>query len=118
VSEENFPLTLGERAWALPHLRFGAIKRLQPRLLRLNQALAAGGAETLADRLDELALDELLSVVLDALREVDPGLTREALEDMPFTAAELVLAQTAVMRACGLILVDRRAAAAAEGPKA
>jgi hypothetical protein len=114
---EYFPLSLGPRTWNLPHFTFGVIKRLQPRVLRSNLALYRDGADGLIQRLDEAALDELLGITHEALKIVEPELTKEALEALPFAASELVAGQTAIMRALGLVRAKGEAEDSA-GPKA
>ena len=96
---EFFPLSLGGRTWNLPHLPFGVIKRLQPRVL----ALADGMSELKVKDLDEAKLDELLDVTLAAIQCAEAGLTRPALEALAFTSADLVGAQIPIMKALGLI---------------
>ena len=42
MSDETFPVSLGGKSWALPHLPFRAIKAIQPALYDIY--VAAGGA--------------------------------------------------------------------------
>ena len=96
---EFFPLSLGGRTWNLPHLPFGVVKRLQSRALRLNSELS----QLSVVDLDEAKLDQLLDLTHEALKSAEQGVTKEALEALPFTTSDLIGAQTAVMKARGLI---------------
>ena len=115
--DETFPLTLGGRLWALPHFPFGIVKKLQPRLLRRNRELVATSMEA-GFALTEEALDDLAGIVVDAVRVVDAGFTREALDAMHFPIVQLLNAQTPIMQACGLELTLGAPGGAAPDPKA
>jgi hypothetical protein len=115
---ETFPIALGGKSWELPHFTFGVIRKLQPRLLRANVKYARGAPEELTQRLDEDALEDLLDIVALALRQVEPGLTRDRLDALTFSAADLVVAQIPIMLACGLTLRKPGDAEGAADPKA
>ena len=103
MSEETFEVSLAGRRWALPHLQFRAIKKIQPALFRLYAELG-GAAMTTASvaQLSETQLDRLAEAIWLALAQVDPDLSREAFLDMPFSVGELMQAFPAVARAAGL----------------
>jgi len=117
VSEETFDVALGGRLWALPHLPFRAIKKIQPILFQLYTEL--GGAETAAGglaRFTEAQLDRLAEAAYLAIAVVDKELSREAFFDLPFSVGELMLAFPAIARAAGLRPVAPEQAAA-EAPR-
>ena len=47
MNDETFPIALGGKRWALPHLPFRAIKAIQPALYDIY--VAAGGAAMSSD---------------------------------------------------------------------
>jgi hypothetical protein len=110
VSEESFPVTLGGKTWALPHLPFRLVKKIQPALFRIYRE--AGGSEmssaTLA-RLEEPQLDCLAQATFLAISAVDPNFKYDEFLALPFTVAELIGAFGSLARAAGL------RAAASEG---
>lgn len=117
MSEETFAVALGGRLWALPHLPFRAIKKIQPILFQLYAEL--GGAETSAAglaRFTEAQLDRLAEAAYLAIAVVDKELSREAFFDLPFSVGELMLAFPAIARAAGLRPVAPEQAAA-EAPR-
>ncbi len=99
---ESFPVTLGGRRWELPHLAGGVVRKLQPRLLRLNAAMRGETAEEAGFRVDEAALEELTDIAVLALSQVDPGVTRGTLDGLRIRPVQLISAQIAFMRACGM----------------
>ncbi len=111
---QTYPLTLGGRRWELAELPFGIIRKLQPRLFRL-AAPFVGAAAAQAPLLSESVIEEMLDIVVDAIKTVDPTITRDALDALHFGVADLQAAQTAIMLACGLEL---RARGEPAGPKA
>jgi hypothetical protein len=116
MSQETFPLTLGGRRWELPHFRWGVIRKLQPRLLRFSAAFAGLDDASANRRLDEAALEELTGILALAIREIDPNVETDTLDQLPIRPAELFQALPAVMQACGLVLAT--AAEGAPDPKA
>ncbi len=117
MSEETFTVALGGRAWALPHLPFRAIKKIQPLLFQLYAEL--GGAEASPQglaRFTEAQLDRLAEAAYLAVAAVDKELSREAFFDLPFSVGELMLAFPAIARAAGLSPVAPEQAAA-EAPR-
>jgi hypothetical protein len=117
VSDATYELKLGARVWRLPPLPFGVIKTLQPRLLRRNFKLNDGKREDFIFRLDEEAMEDLLGIVEQAVNAAGPPIAREALEALPFTASDLIAAQSPIMLACGLTPLEA-VEEAAEAPKA
>jgi hypothetical protein len=111
MSEETFEVSLAGRRWALPHLPFRAIKKIQPALFRVYAELG-GVAMTTASvaQLSETQLDQLAEAIWLALAQVEPDLSREAFLDLPFSVGELMQAFPAVAQAAGL----RAASAASE----
>ena len=117
MSEETFDVALGGRHWALPHLPFRAIKKIQPILFQLYAEL--GGAEASPQslaRFTEAQLDRLAEAAYLAVAAVDKELSREAFLDLPFSVGELMLAFPAIARAAGLRPVAPEQAAA-EAPR-
>jgi hypothetical protein len=103
MSEATFFVSLGGRHWALPHLPFRAIKKIQPALFRVYSELGgpAISAASLAE-LNEAQLDRLAEATYQAIAYVDPELSREAFLDLPFSVSELMQAFPAVAQAAGL----------------
>ena len=103
MSEEPFVVSLAGRQWALPHLPFRAIKKIQPALLQIYSELG-GGAMSLVSiaQMSEAQLDRLAGAAFDAIAHVDAALTREAFLDLPFSVAELIQAFPAIAQAAGL----------------
>jgi hypothetical protein len=118
VSEENFVVALGGRTWALPHLPFRAIMKIQPILFRLHAELGGGegSAERLA-RFTEAQLDRLAEAAYLAVAVVDKELSREAFLDLPFAVGDLMLAFPAIARAAGLRAASSTSQTAAEAPR-
>ena len=114
MSEETFPVALGGRQWALPHLPFRAIKSIQPALFQI-YAEAGGAALSAASlaQLGESQLDRLAEAIWRAIAQVDPALTLEAFLDLHFSVTELIQAFPSVAKAAGLRGGD---AAAREAP--
>ena len=102
MEDETFAITLGARSWALPHLPWGAVRKLQPRLLHFNARFRNLEAEEAGELVDEAALEELTDIAVLALRQVDAGVTRETLDALFINPAQLIGAQIAMMRACGM----------------
>jgi hypothetical protein len=103
MSEEPFAVALGGRRWALPHLPFRAIKKIQPALFQVYAEL--GGAAMSTSRVAELSeaqLDRLAEATHQAIAHVDPELTREAFLDLPFSVSDLMQAFPAIAQAAGL----------------
>ncbi len=103
MSEEPFPIALGGKTWALPHLPFRAIKAIQPALYDIY--VAAGGAEMSSDsvaRLGEAELERLAEATWRAIAHVDPALTFADFLDLPFSVGDLIQAFPAVAKAAGL----------------
>src|SRR5579883_2312444 len=91
VNEEPFTVALGGRSWALPHLPFRAIKKIQPLLFQLYGEL--GGAEASLQslaRFTEAQLDRLAEAAYVAVAVVDKELSREAFFELPFSVGELI----------------------------
>jgi hypothetical protein len=118
VSEKTFIVTLGGRTWALPHLPFRAIKKIQPILFQLHAELGeAGASATSIARFTEAQLDRLAEAAYLAIAAVDKELSRDAFLDLPFSLGELMLAFPAIARAAGLRAVSPASPeAAAEAP--
>jgi hypothetical protein len=103
MSEETFVVALGGRQWALPHLPFRAIKKIQPALFQTYAELGGAAISTAnIAQLSEGQLDRLAEATYLAIAHVDPDLTREEFLDLPFSVGELMLAFPAVARAAGL----------------
>jgi hypothetical protein len=103
MSEETFAITLAGRRWALPHLPFRAIKKIQPVLFQTYSEL--GGAAISTARIAEVSeaqLDRLAEATYLAIAHVDPDLTRDAFLDLPFSVGELMQAFPPLARAAGL----------------
>ncbi len=117
--DKTYPLTLGGKTWDIPELPFGVIKKLQPRLLARNHELVQAHANGGLGSLSEQALDDLADLVVIGVRQVDPDFDRTVLDAMRFRSAELLIAQTTLMRACGLEFIEKaESAEAASDPKA
>ncbi len=117
MNEEPFTVALGGRSWALPHLPFRAIKKIQPLLFQLYGEL--GGAEASLQslaRFTEAQLDRLAEAAYVAVAVVDKELSREAFFELPFSVGELMLAFPAIARAAGLKPIPPEQAAA-EAPR-
>jgi len=111
MTEQTFEISLAGRRWALPHLPFRAIKKIQPALFRIYAELGGAAISTSSvAQLTEAQLDRLAEVTYQAIAHVDPDLSREAFLDLPFSVGELMLAFPAVAQAAGL-----RAAPADQG---
>jgi len=115
VSEEPFIVALAGRQWALPHLPFRAIKKIQPALLQIYSELGGAAMSTASVAgLSEAQLDRLAEAAYCAIAHVDAALTREAFFDLPFSVAELIQAFPPIAQAAGL----RAAPASADAPDA
>ena len=113
MSEEPFVVALGGRLWALPHLPFRAIKKIQPALFRIYADLGGGAISTSSvAQLGEAQLDRLAEATFQAIAHVDPDLSREAFLELPFSVGDLMRAFPAVAQAAGL-----RAAAAPDASR-
>lgn len=96
---ETYPVELGGRRWELRRLPFRIVKQVQPGILKH----AAGMIENSGTmQISEDALSAQTQALALALQTVDPALTVEGLEDLPFSVAQFVTALGAVLRACGL----------------
>jgi len=103
VSDETFPIALGGKSWALPHLPFRAIKAIQPALYDVY--VAAGGPAMASDavaRLAEADLERLAEATWRAVAQVDPAVTFADFLDLPFSVGDLIQAFPSVARAAGL----------------
>jgi hypothetical protein len=103
VSEETFPVALGGKSWALPHLPFRAIKAIQPALFDIYRA--AGGPAMSTDsvaRLGEAELDRLAEATWRAIAHVDPALAYADFLELEFSVGELIQAFPAIAKAAGL----------------
>jgi hypothetical protein len=103
VSEETFPVALGGKSWALPHLPFRAIKAIQPALFDIYRA--AGGPAMSSDsvaRLGEAELDRLAEATWRAIAHADPALTYADFLELKFSVSELIQAFPAIAKAAGL----------------
>jgi hypothetical protein len=110
---ETFPIALAGRTWAIPHLPFRLLKKVQPLVMRRGaQFRGAGGGVEAVLSLDEAALDDLAEAVWLAISHVDRGISRAQFDDLPFGSQDLFFAVPSLIRACGLLA--RTAAAAAE----
>jgi hypothetical protein len=99
---ETFTIRLGGKRWEIERLPWRLVRKVQPRVLALNREIAQGEESDFAMRLTAERLDEMTDLVVMVLQEVEPQLTREAVENMVLRADELVSAQVAIMGACGL----------------
>ena len=115
---DSFPLTLGDRTWNLPHQTFGVVKRLQPKVTRVNSALFVAGVENAPLQLDEKAFDALIDVAIEAIHLVDPEPTRESIEAMVFSSSDLIAAQRSIMLALGMVTANANEGEGASDPKA
>ena len=103
MSDETFPVALGGRTWALPHLPFRAIKAIQPALFDVY--VAAGGGAMSSDgvaRLGEADLERLAEATWRALAHVDPALSLADFLDLAFSVGDLIQAFPSVARSAGL----------------
>ncbi len=103
MSDETFPIALGGKAWALPHLPFRAIKAIQPALYDVY--VAAGGASMSsggAARLGETELERLAEAIWRAVAHVDPALSFADFLELPFSVGDLIQAFPSVAKAAGL----------------
>ncbi len=103
MSDETFPIALGGKAWALPHLPFRAIKAIQPALYDLY--VAAGGSAMSSDsvaRLGEGELERLAEATWRAIAQVDPALSLADFLELPFSVGDLIQAFPSVAKASGL----------------
>ena len=109
MSDETFPVSLGGRTWALPHLPFRAIKAIQPALYDIY--IAAGGPAMSSDsvaRLGEAELERLAEATWRAIAHVEPALTFADFIDLPFSVGDLIQAFPSVAKAAGLVAQARR----------
>ena len=103
MSEAPFVVSLAGRQWALPHLPFRAIKKIQPALLQVYAELGGGAMSSGSIvQMSEAQLDRLAGAAFDAIAHVDAALTREAFLDLPFSVAELIQAFPPIAEAAGL----------------
>ena len=103
MSEETFLVSLGGRRWALPHLPFRAIKKIQPALFQVYAELGGAAISTASvAQLSEAQLDRLAEATYQAIASVDPDLSREAFLDLPFSVSELMQAFPSIAKAAGL----------------
>ncbi len=103
MSDETFPIALGGRSWALPHLPFRAIKAIQPALYDIY--VAAGGASMSSDGvagLGEAELERLAEAIWRAVVHVDPALSFAEFLELPFSVGDLIQAFPSVAKAAGL----------------
>ena len=103
MSDDTFAISLGGKAWSVPHLPFRAIKVIQPALFDIY--LAAGGAAMSAKsvaRLNEAQLDRLAEATWRAVSFVEPELSFANFLELAFSVGELIQAFPSVARAAGL----------------
>ena len=116
MSDETFPIALGGRTWALPHLPFRAIKAIQPALYAIY--LAAGGAslsnESVA-RLGEPDLERLAEATWRAIAHVDQALSFADFLELPFSVGDLIAAFPSVAKAAGLRAATEATTEASQG---
>ncbi len=118
MSEETFEVALGGRSWALPHLPFRLVKKIQPALFKVYEELG-GAAISLASvtSLSEAQIDLLAEATWRAIAHADPGLSREDFLDLVFSVGDLITGFPAVAQAAGLRAVPKAPAPeAAPGP--
>lgn len=120
MSEEAFVVALGGQQWALPHLPFRAIKKIQPALFQVYAELGGAAISTASvAQLSEAQLDRLAEATYQAIAYVDAALTRESFLDLPFSVGDLMQAFPSVAMAAGLRAASVEAAqtdAAREAP--
>ena len=103
MSDETFPIALGGKAWALPHLPFRAIKAIQPALYDIY--VAAGGRAMSSDsvaQLGEDTLERLAEATWRAVSHVDPAFSFADFLELPFSVGDLIQAFPSVAKAAGL----------------
>jgi hypothetical protein len=103
MNDETFPIALGGKAWALPHLPFRAIKAIQPALYDIY--VAAGGTSMSSGgvaRLGEAELERLAEAIWRAISHVDPALSLADFLELPFSVGDLIQAFPSVAKAVGL----------------
>ncbi len=103
MSDETFPIALGGKEWALPHLPFRAIKAIQPALYDIY--VAAGGRAMSSDsvaRLGEDALERLAEATWRAVSHIDPAFSFADFLELPFSVGDLIQAFPSVAKAAGL----------------
>ena len=117
MTDETFSVALGGRRWALPHLPFRAIKKIQPALFQLYGEFggAAISAASVAE-LSEAQLDRLAEATYQAIVHAEPELTRDAFLDLPFSVSELMQAFPAIAQAAGLRAAKPSDPSAQEAP--
>ena len=84
MSDETFPIALGGKAWALPHLPFRAIKAIQPALYDIY--VAAGGASMSSDGVARLGEKRARAPGRGDLARHLPCRSRTLLRRLPGTA--------------------------------
>ena len=113
MSEDTFIVSLGGRQWALPHLPFRAIKKIQPALFQVYAELGGAAISTTSvAQLSEAQLDRLAEATYQAIACIDPDLSRDTFLDLPFSVSELMQAFPAIAKAAGL-----RAAKISDAPQ-
>ncbi len=98
MTEAPFVIELAGRRWSLPHLPFRLIKSIQPALFQIYADTAQMGASPLS----EIQIESLAGAAWRAIAYVDPTLTFEDFQSLPFSVADLFAILPSVAQAAGL----------------
>jgi hypothetical protein len=98
----SFRIELGGKAWTLPPLPWRIVREVQPALGRFYDASGSGDASRVI-RLSTDDLDGLAAAFYRSLAHVEPTLSRDDFDNLPFAPNDLIRAIPALSRACGLI---------------
>jgi hypothetical protein len=103
MSDETFPVTLAGKTWALPHLPFRLVKKIQPTLFHIYREAGGDGISlTTVALLTEEHYDALADAMWTAVNFVDPAMSRDAFFDLPFSVGELLVGFPSLARSAGL----------------
>jgi len=116
MSDETFPVALAGKSWALPHLPFRLVKKVQPVLFRLYRDAGGDGISlTTVATLDEQHYDDLADALWRAVSLVEPTLSHDVFFDLPFSVGDLIACFPPLARAAGLRTAPVNSEAAANG---
>jgi hypothetical protein len=101
--EETWTINAGDWTFTVPRLPFRVSRVVYPICQRLTNAglverLATAGASF---EVTEAEVDDLAQIAFLACQAADPGLTRDAFDDLPITPPQLFDAFFSVRQACG-----------------
>lgn len=116
MAEETFLVSLGGRSWRLPALPWRItieISRTIYDLAPVMDSLAAAPDSSLL--FDRAQLDALALALWRAINHVDPTLSFDDFQNLPFNPVDLFINYSALARAIGMVKADAASAGASGG---